>query len=98
MDILEKNQFHFIDETMIKELVHLNKNLIPLMIKYAGMGYSYIFAEKDNLYLEKRFIILTIGGSNSIESEYTMNIYKEYNGPFYSLNECAKYSNKLPDP
>lgn len=94
MDLLTNNGFKLIESDMYDYLLSLRKDLTPLLSKYAGMGYYYILLEN----LVDKYVILMVGGPNGYDFQISEDNYKQYNGKFYSINECIKYTNYLINP
>ena len=95
MDILENYGFEFIEPDEMKEFLMVRNDLMPVLIKYDGMGYYYILAENLNNLSKKCFRVFLIGGSDETEREHNRNIYREYKGPYSTLENCAKYIQDL---
>ena len=91
MDTLENCGFNFIEADEMKEFLMVREDLMPLMIKYGEMGFFYVLVENLNTLSNRCFRIFLIGGSDETEREHNRNIYRNYKGPYHTLEACSKY-------
>lgn len=95
METLFTNGFQYIDRDMSKLFIDKRGDMLPIFVKYSGMGYYYVLFEYLYANKRNRYIILLLGGCNHYECESQFNEFIHYNGPYYTFNDCIRYSERI---
>lgn len=95
---MEQLNFKPIPVELSQYIRSIREDFIPLLFRYGGLGYYYVFLEHVWTFSPKKYCVIMLGGSSEIDRENTVYEYKAFEGELSTLQECIKKASYLPEP